>query len=104
MNDRLYEVRTSVGVTLMVKHTDGTPSMQASVRDRVTFSGTLVIALTSVRTSTLPPTQACALCPWKLSIPTAVSLCLCLEMPAADSASSMMNERFVVSIASSIAM
>lgn len=92
----------SSGLILMLKQSDGTRRTHAKSLVSKLFSGMFSVVLTVAKTNALPPMQRRILLWWKFSIPTAVSLCLCLETPAPDSANIIINDRYVVTKAMSI--
>lgn len=88
----------------ILKHNEGTPSVVASSLLIVCLSGRLMMTFTLVSTSTLPPIHWRILWLQKFSIPSAVTLCMCLDMPAPVSANSMISVSLFVSVTTSVMM
>lgn len=111
MNSRMSSVKVtavmvvtmqSSGPILILKHNDGTPSVTASTLLMSWLSGRFSTIFTMARTTTLWPMQRRILWLKKLSIPSAVTLCMCLDMPAPVSANSIISVRLLVSVMTSV--
>lgn len=92
----------SNGAYLILKHSVGTPNVVASNLLMKWLRGKFSIMFTTASITTLWPIQRRILPLKNLSIPSAVTLCLCLDMPAPVSANNIMSVSLFVSVMTSV--